>query len=163
MDTFTKHNFILLILAVLFPVCSNAAPYSGIIAFGDSLTDTGNKFAVTGLTNTPPYDLLDAFRVPDGPYTHGGLHHSNGATWIEDFSIPLGLAGAVRPALRNSGNATNYAYGGARARAGSPEPALVAQGCLQANNNLNFRRGPTASLVNWLPRPLLINRRGEKH
>ena len=28
----------------------------------------------------------------------------------------LGLGGLVRPALRNPGQATNYAYGGARAR-----------------------------------------------
>ncbi len=125
-----------LLLSTLFPSVSTAHEYSTIVAFGDSLSDTGNKYMITGLSNTPPYGLLDIFRVPDGPYTRGGLHHSNGATWIEQFARPLELGGAVRPALRNPGRATNYAYGGARARDGSPEPELAA--CLGDNNNLHF-------------------------
>jgi phospholipase/lecithinase/hemolysin len=75
-----KYAAILFSLAALLPVSLHAGTYSAIVAFGDSLTDTGNKYVATGLANTPPYDLLDAFRVPDGPYTRGGLHHSNGAT-----------------------------------------------------------------------------------
>jgi phospholipase/lecithinase/hemolysin len=90
--------------------------YDGLVVFGDSLSDPGNKYVVTGLSNTPPYDLLDPFLVSDGPYTRGGLHHSNGKTWVEQYAEPLGLGGLVRPALRNPGQATNYAYGGARAR-----------------------------------------------
>ena len=133
-----KYAAFLLILAALFPVYLHAGTYGSIVAFGDSLTDTGNKFVATGLANTPPYDLLDAFRVPDGPYTRGGLHHSNGATWIEQLSRPLGLVESVRPALRTPGAASNYAYGGARARAGSPEPELVAPGCLEPNSNMHF-------------------------
>ena len=133
-----RYAAFLLILATLFPVSLHAGTYGAIVAFGDSLTDTGNKYVDTGLANTPPYDLLDAFRVPDGPYTRGGLHHSNGATWLELLSRPLKLAGSVRPALRTPGIATNYAYGGARARAGSPEPELVAQGCLGQNTNMHF-------------------------
>ncbi|MGD8631383.1 MAG: SGNH/GDSL hydrolase family protein [Gammaproteobacteria bacterium] len=133
-----KYAAILFSLAALLPVSLHAGTYRAIVAFGDSLTDTGNKYVATGLANTPPYDLLDAFRVPDGPYTRGGLHHSNGATWIEQLSRPLGLADSVRPALRTPGEATNYAYGGARARSGSPEPELVAQGCLEQNTNRHF-------------------------
>ena len=95
--------------------------YNGLVVFGDSLSDTGNKYAITGVANTPPYsELLDFFLVADGPYTRGGLHHSNGATWIEQYARPRGLAGAVRPALRSEGKARNYAYGGARARPGLP-------------------------------------------
>jgi len=137
MSCYTLRLSVILLLTALLPVTAMAGAYSGSIAFGDSLTDTGNKYADTGLSNTPPYDLLDAMRVPDGPYTRGGLHHSNGATWIEVFARPLGLGGVVRPALRNPGVATNYAYGGARARAGSPEPDLV-PGCLEPNSNLHF-------------------------
>jgi outer membrane lipase/esterase len=133
-----RYAAFLLILATLFPVYLHAGTYSAVVAFGDSLTDTGNKYVATGLANTPPYDLLDAYRVPDGPYTRGGLHHSNGAIWIEQLSRPLGLAGSTRPALRTPGEASNYAYGGARARAGSPEPELVAQGCLEQNSNMHF-------------------------
>jgi outer membrane lipase/esterase len=35
---------------------------------------------------------------------------------VEQYAKPLGLGDLVRPALRNPGEATNYAYGGARAR-----------------------------------------------
>ncbi|HYQ72146.1 MAG TPA: SGNH/GDSL hydrolase family protein [Gammaproteobacteria bacterium] len=146
MNPSTRFNSVLLVLAAFLPVCANADTYSRVVAFGDSLTDTGNKFVITGLSNTPPYDLLDAFRVPDGPYATGGLHYSNNAIWLEDFARPLGLGGTVRPALRKPGKASNYAYGGARARAGSPEPDLVQQGCLSANNNLHFPQQVTAFL-----------------
>ena len=107
----------LLSLSLLFSGWAAADfTYDGLVVFGDSLSDSGNKYVVTGLSNTPPYDLLDPFLVPDGPYTKGGLHHSNGKTWVEQYAKPLGLGGMVRPALRNPGKATNYAYGGARAR-----------------------------------------------
>jgi phospholipase/lecithinase/hemolysin len=96
---------------------------NGLVVFGDSLSDTGNKYAITGFANTPPYsELLEFFLVADGPYTRGGLHHSNGATWIEQYARPLGQAGYVRPALRSQGTARNYAYGGARARL---EPVII--------------------------------------
>jgi len=111
------HLAFLLSLSLLFPGWAAADfTYDGLVVFGDSLSDSGNKYVVTGLSNTPPYDLLDPFLVPDGPYTKGGLHHSNGKTWVEQYAKPLGLGGLVRPALRNPGKATNYAYGGARAR-----------------------------------------------
>lgn len=108
---------LLLISLILFPAWATAqTTFNGIVTFGDSVSDSGNKYAITGLSNTPPYDLLDNFLVPDGPYTRGGLHHSNGATWIEQLAKPLGLGGDVRPTLRSAGRAKNYAYGGARAR-----------------------------------------------
>jgi len=111
------HLAFLLSLSLLFPGWAAADfTYDGLVVFGDSLSDSGNKYVVTGLSNTPPYDLLDPFLVPDGPYTKGGLHHSNGKTWVEQYAKPLDLGDLVRPALRNPGKATNYAYGGARAR-----------------------------------------------
>ncbi len=111
------HLAFLLSLSLLFSGWAAADfTYDGLVVFGDSLSDSGNKYVVTGLSNTPPYDLLDPFLVPDGPYTKGGLHHSNGKTWVEQYAKPLGLGDLVRPALRNPGVATNYAYGGARAR-----------------------------------------------
>ena len=111
------HLAFLLSLSLLFSGWAAADfTYDGLVVFGDSLSDSGNKYVVTGLSNTPPYDLLDPFLVPDGPYTKGGLHHSNGKTWVEQYAKPLDLGDLVRPALRNPGEATNYAYGGARAR-----------------------------------------------
>ncbi|ABM03491.1 lipolytic enzyme, G-D-S-L family protein [Psychromonas ingrahamii 37] len=106
-------------------------PYDSIVVFGTSLSDTGNAFILLsdpsrfgfdescGLgtpVNVPPYDKLDDLLVPDGSYAKGGHHVSNGGTWIEEMARSKGLAGSVRPTLRNDGlKARNYAVGGARA------------------------------------------------
>ena len=113
-----RAGILILLLQLLLPSFAAAGSGSnGLVVFGDSLSDTGNKFYITGFANTPPYsELLDFFLVADGPYTRGGLHHSNGATWIEQYARPLSQGGDVRPALRSQGKASNYAYGGARAR-----------------------------------------------
>lgn len=96
-----------------------------IVAFGASLTDTGNTFVWLSdpansscgtRLNVPPYDKLDDFIVPEGPYAKGGHHHTNGATWVEGLARYLALAGNARPAFRKGGKkASNYAVGGARA------------------------------------------------
>lgn len=109
----------LLALTVIAPSLAAAAQenFAQIVVFGTSLSDPGNAFALKGGTNTPPYDTLDPFLIPDFPYTKGGHHFSNGATWIEQFAGPLGLAGSVQPAFRSSSaGANNFAVGGARAR-----------------------------------------------
>jgi len=91
-------------------------PYSGIVVFGTSLSDSGNAFALHGGANTPPGYLLDPLLVPSAPYAMGGHHFSNGATWVEQFARSLGLAGSVQPAFRGSARqATNFAVGAARA------------------------------------------------
>jgi phospholipase/lecithinase/hemolysin len=91
------------------------APYSAIVVFGTSLSDSGNAFALRGGTNTPPDYDLSPLLVPNTPYTRGGHHFSNGATWVEQFARSLGLAGTVRPAYgSDSPIATNYAVGAAR-------------------------------------------------
>ena len=91
------------------------APFDRIVAFGASLSDPGNAFALRGGTNTPPDYLVDPLLVPSAPYARGGHHFSNGATWIEQFARSTGLAGTVRPAFEGDGGATNFAVGGARA------------------------------------------------
>jgi len=91
-------------------------PYSGVVVFGTSLSDSGNAFALHGGANTPPDYLLDPLLVPSAPYAIGGHHFSNGATWVEQLARPLGLAGSVQPAFRGATRqATNFAVGGARA------------------------------------------------
>ena len=57
----------LLVLILAVPGFAQAAAYSQLVAFGDSLSDTGNVFAVTG-TPVPPYY--------DGNY-------SNGPVWVD--------------------------------------------------------------------------------
>jgi phospholipase/lecithinase/hemolysin len=90
-------------------------PFSRIVAFGASLSDSGNAFALRGGTNAPPDYLLDPLLVPAAPYARGGHHFSNGATWIEQFARSLGLAGSARPAFQSPGIGTNYAVAAARA------------------------------------------------
>lgn len=62
--------------------------FTGIYAFGDSLTDTGNLFALTGF--------------PPEPYFEG--HISNGIVWIEYLAISMQL---------DTGSVINYAFAGA--------------------------------------------------
>lgn len=108
----------LLTLALLTPGWVMAQPaYGRIVVFGTSLSDPGNAFALTGHAITPPYATLDKFLVPDAPYSVGGHHFSNGATWIEQLTLMPGIAGNALPAFQGSNtNASNYAVGGARAR-----------------------------------------------
>jgi phospholipase/lecithinase/hemolysin len=105
------------LLAVLTATVHTTAsvPFDRIVAFGASLSDPGNAFALRGGTNTPPDYLLDPLLVPSAPYARGGHHFSNGATWVEQFARSVGLAASVRPSFQDSGGATNYAVGGARA------------------------------------------------
>jgi phospholipase/lecithinase/hemolysin len=107
----------LLVLAMATPLgAAGQTVFSRIVVFGDSLSDPGNAFALRGLLSTPPYDTLDPLLIPEAPYAKGGHRFSNGATWVEQFARPLGLAGDVRPAYQETGSgAANYAVGGARA------------------------------------------------
>src|SRR5690242_17698316 len=97
------------------PVSAQNRPYSAIVVFGTSLSDSGNAFALQGVNNTPPEYVVDSLLVAGAPYARGGHHFSNGATWVEQFARSAGLAGTVRPAFEGEGGATNFAVGGARA------------------------------------------------
>jgi len=103
-------TFTLMFLAIA-PVYA-ASPYSEIYVFGDSLSDPGNVFVVTGEHSVRPFS---ADNIPEAPYARGGHHFSNGKTWIEQLSAGLKLKGGTGPALRTSAF-TNYAFGAARAR-----------------------------------------------
>jgi phospholipase/lecithinase/hemolysin len=97
-------------------------PFDQIVVFGDSLSDPGNAFALTGQHLTPPSYGMDTpaellTLIPDAPYAKGGNHFSNGPTWIEDLGKATGLGASVGPAFApGHPNASNYAVGGARAR-----------------------------------------------
>jgi phospholipase/lecithinase/hemolysin len=107
---------IFLLLSMKFTSAAERQQYSSLIVFGTSLSDSGNAFALRGGTNTPPDYDLNPLLIPNAPYTRGGHHFSDGATWVEQFARSLGLAGSVRPAYgSNSPTATNYAVGSARA------------------------------------------------
>ncbi len=79
-----------------------------IVVFGDSLSDPGNAFALTGTQSRPPYLL-----IPEAAYAIGGHHFSNGKPWIEVFAKELDQKS--KPAFHNL-KYTNFAVGGSRAR-----------------------------------------------
>ncbi len=98
---------------------------SAIVVFGDSLSDTGNAFAVTGEPGVPPDFGLDPFLLPSTAYARGGHHLTNGATWVEQLARPLGLARSVQPALRSSSpHALNFAAATTRARQTLTSPSF---------------------------------------
>jgi phospholipase/lecithinase/hemolysin len=84
-----------LIVAAATATPAVAGPFSQIVSFGDSLTDTGNDFI--------------QFGTPKPPYFMGRF--SNGPTWVEYLAGKLGVADPT-PSLAGG---TNYAYGGATA------------------------------------------------
>jgi phospholipase/lecithinase/hemolysin len=87
------------------------APFDGVVTFGDSLSDSGNAFVITGDFSVRPFEP-----VPSAPYLIGGFRFSNGPVWIEWLTRDLGLRRSGRPALLLPRIYTNYAIGGARAR-----------------------------------------------
>jgi outer membrane lipase/esterase len=90
-------------------------PFKRIVVVGDSLSDAGNAFVITHQVSVPPYDL-----IPDAPYARGGLHFSNGPTWIEQLARELHGFQGVCASLPAPRVCTDYAVGGAVARAGAP-------------------------------------------
>lgn len=89
---------------------AHASPYSDLIIFGDSLSDTGNVLALSSGT-------FPAYPAAPGRF-------SNGPVWTEYLAAGLGLPAGAQPAnLLFTGAAVvpigpqgggNYAYGGAR-------------------------------------------------
>ena len=71
-----------------------AAPYSGIVVIGDSLSDAGNFGAFFGPGTIPAPYFAD--------------HFSNGKTWIEDVASSLGLQ--LKP---SAAGGSDFAWGGA--------------------------------------------------
>lgn len=85
--------------------------FTGILVFGDSLSDVGNVYIFTEKTN------------PGKPYFEGRF--SDGPVWIEVFAEGMGLP-ALKPSLAGG---TNYAFGGARTGNGNRDgkPDIGAQ------------------------------------
>jgi phospholipase/lecithinase/hemolysin len=96
-----------------------ASPYSGIIAFGDSLSDVGNLFALT----------LSV--LPGGPYDNGRF--SNGPLWVEDLARSLGL-NPPKPSF-GYGGGTDQAWAGATT--GFPGTANPAAPVLSLTSQVN--------------------------
>jgi phospholipase/lecithinase/hemolysin len=115
-------NIRTILLTLLVSVSGNALAnnnrvYSGLHAFGTSLSDEGNAFIACGGQSVPPYDNLTSFlnAAPgDAPYAKGGHHFSNGSTWVEPLAKSLGVKKSALPVLQNPVG-TNYAQAGTTA------------------------------------------------
>lgn len=119
-----------ILLTLLVSVSGNALAnndlvFSGIHAFGTSLSDEGNAFIACGGQSIPPYDNLpDNLNTASGdsPYARGGHHFSNGSTWVDSLAKSLGVANSALPVLQNPVG-TNYAQAGTTAfPEGTPFP-----------------------------------------
>jgi phospholipase/lecithinase/hemolysin len=95
-----------------------------VYIFGDSLSDPGNVYALTGQTAKAPYEP-----IPSVPYATGGHQFSNGKTWAQRFSQSLRLNKSGKAAYGSSGRFGNYAFGGARLVG----PSLAASAADQVN------------------------------
>jgi phospholipase/lecithinase/hemolysin len=97
---------------------------SQIYIFGDSLSDPGNIYALTGETSKAPY-----VPIPEAAYAIGGHQFTNGKTWAQRLAQSLQLNKGGKSAMEAPGVNGNYAFAGARARAdsGSLAPDFTTQ------------------------------------
>ncbi|WP_165228924.1 SGNH/GDSL hydrolase family protein [Aquisphaera insulae] len=112
---------------VALAACTSAQPvragqFTGIVSFGDSLSDVGNTFLAAGLP-------------PDPPYYQG--RYSNGLNWLDYLAKDLGIAGPVASLAGGS----DYAWGGAQTGdglsfMGTPNIGMQVDGFLMAGGTL---------------------------
>src|SRR5271157_6028524 len=89
-----KHLAWIIVLAVtMLGTSLRAGDITGIVAFGDSLSDTGNTYLAIGYPPSPPY--------------YQG-HYCNGPIWLEYLAAQLVVA-APTPSLLAGG--TDNAWG----------------------------------------------------
>ncbi|MCC5635835.1 SGNH/GDSL hydrolase family protein [Nostoc sp. CHAB 5844] len=96
------------VFSVILPLKASAVQFSGIYAFGDSLTDTGNVYNAVSAS-------APGVQFPPPPYFQG--HFSNGPVWIEELAEKLNLASPT-PFIQVTQGSTptdgiNFAFGGA--------------------------------------------------
>ncbi len=95
-------KLVLVVFCVFSTSAANALPFTDIYVFGDSLSDNGNAFILSGgASSAPPYSP-----VPSLPYSSGRF--SNGPVAAELVADGLGLS--LQPRALGG---TNYALGGA--------------------------------------------------
>jgi outer membrane lipase/esterase len=126
----------LIAAAVLGLAAGSAAAYSGLVVFGDSLSDNGNAALAVG---PDPGQIIDGNGyVPSRPYASGTF--SDGLVWADMLATAMGVASV--PSLAGG---DNFAVGGAQTRDGD-SPSLRSQ----VNSFLNVNEGfadPTALYV----------------
>lgn len=94
----------LAVLAFSGAAAQAAGPYTGLVVFGDSLSDNGNNYAA-GLY-APAQVITGNSYVPS--FTYASKTYSDGPVWANYFASMLGLS--LTPSLAGG---TDYAFGGA--------------------------------------------------
>jgi len=110
---------IALILAL--PLSASATPWTGLVVFGDSLSDMGNAFALSGgaFPPSPPYAgkfsngpvsaeyLADHLGVPLAPSTSGGTNFAvaGATTGLLNYNFEVNFPNGLNqiPAFKNTG------------------------------------------------------------
>ena len=89
------------VVCVMLGVRAQATFAGEIYVFGDSLSDTGNLFLLTGGTSSDVFttDPGKSPRLPTPPFYDGRA--SNGPVWIEQFAAPWGWRSATGLRGRN--------------------------------------------------------------
>jgi outer membrane lipase/esterase len=110
---YQKITTLVFVLLTLASGVAQALPYSNLVIFGDSLTDSGNNAVVID-SRVPPLDpsrtstpIASSAFIPSLPYASN--RYSNGAVWVEYLATKLGLSAA--PSVLGG---TNFSFGGAR-------------------------------------------------
>jgi outer membrane lipase/esterase len=115
-----------LLAGALGALPAQAGPYSSMVVFGDSLSDTGNVLAVTTTFTPNPFPV----------YPGAVGRFSNGPVWVETLATGLSLPAGARPSnlLLTSPTAVtalgplggqNFAFGGARTGLGGSAGATT--------------------------------------
>jgi thermolabile hemolysin len=118
--------------ALLASIASaDAAPYSKLVIFGDSLSDVGNVAS-------------SSFGIYPGKY-YSNNRFSNGPVWVETLAASLGLPAVTR----STAGGDNFAYGGAQTTGtGGIEGVAIRDIDEQVTQYLNQRTvDPTALYV----------------
>ena len=119
--------FLLVVSLAFGPIAAadgGKPPYSTFYVFGDSLSDPGNVFTLTGLTALAPFEP-----IPSAPYRSNRF--TNGKTWVERVANWSGVPNGGKPAFRRPEKFGNYALGGSRAGA-SDNPLFTFNGQVDA-------------------------------
>ncbi|MDR7269402.1 outer membrane lipase/esterase [Pelomonas saccharophila] len=121
-------------------VASAAGPYSSLVVFGDSLSDSGNNaFLLTqAYGGLPPVDITGDGYYSKIPSTAGT--YTNGAVWTQYFAQSLGLP--LAPSLTGG---TNFAFGGAQTGVDGHETPQLPGFPYSMNTQLGMYLGATGN------------------
>ncbi len=132
------------VAALVFGLCcftaAHAIPFTGLYAFGDSLSDVGNDLIITG--GAVPISTIYTDGSNTGRFT-------NGLNYLDVLAGSLGLS--LTPSVTGG---TDYAYGGARTT--YVNPGLVPFGALSFNQQIDAydsthaTADPNALYVLWI-------------